>query len=148
MTVAGAGIWSLNRRVTHRLMAWSGAGIATGLVALWAGTGFWRSFGAQCIGWGVVDGAIALGGQLAAERQQGAAGPAVETAQTRQLRRLFWFNAGLDVLYIAGGVALSRASGKEDSARHGHGAGIVFQGEFLFIFDLVHALHVPWFHRS
>ena len=64
-----------------------------------------------------------------------------ETA--RNLRRLLWFNAALDVGYMAGGVWLARSKGRDDANWRGQGWGIVVQGAFLFVFDLVHARRTP-----
>jgi hypothetical protein len=74
--------------------------------------------------------------------------PAVDAAvdaarSARRLSRLLWFNALLDVGYMAGGAWLVRTKGRTDPAWRGHGWGIVVQGAFLFVFDLAHALRVP-----
>ncbi len=136
-------IWSFNRRVSNRLMVWSVASILTG-IAVRRGNEFRRALGTQFIAWGVIDAAIAAGGQFAAERKQANATPQVEVAQAQQLRRLLWFNAALDILYVAGGVFLFR-SNPRNPTRKGHGAGIVVQGAFLLLFDFVHALRTPRF---
>ena len=65
-----------------------------------------------------------------------------QSKDTRMLRRVLWVNTGLDVLYIAGGLKLMRTRGRTDERSKGHGAGIVVQGAFLFIFDLIHAVLV------
>ena len=142
MTLSSTTIWTYNRRVTHRLAGWSAASIIAWLVTIGSKGPFWRAFGVQCATWGAVDAVIALGGQQAAERRQAAATVQTDMAHARQLRRLLWFNAALDVLYVAGGIALLR-SRRGDRARHGHGAGIILQGAFLLIFDMLHALRVP-----
>ncbi|MCB9114630.1 MAG: hypothetical protein H6639_06730 [Caldilineaceae bacterium] len=72
---------------------------------------------------------------MARKVQRGYA-PAEAATDLRNLRRLLWFNAGLDVLYVAGGLALFR---RADETQRGHGAGIVLQGLFLFKFDAIHA---------
>lgn len=135
-------IWSFQRRLTHRLMAWALSSMAVGAALLWIGhTPAARAAGMQALGWGAVDAAIALGGQSSAERKQGRAMPVDEIAHARTLRRLLWVNAGLDVLYVTGGLRLARA--RQGSARRGHGIGILIQGAFLLIFDLIHALRIP-----
>ncbi len=48
-------------------------------------------------------------------------------------RTVFLINAGLDVLYIAGGAALM-GLGKSDFVK-GSGAGVILQGSFLLLFD-------------
>ena len=59
------------------------------------------------------------------------------------LRRLLWINAGLDVLYVAGGLLLAFTLGRRSPFAAGSGWGIVLQGAFLFGFDLLHARGVP-----
>ena len=66
-----------------------------------------------------------------------------EIAQAHALRRLLWLNAGLDLLYLALGWRLAQAA--IGSARRGHGLGILAQGGFLLLFDLLHARAVPQF---
>jgi hypothetical protein len=134
-------IWSFQRRLTHRLLWWAIPNVLLGTLLVWRGqTPARRAFGQQAVGWGAIDAAIALGGQYGAEQKQATATPAVEVAQARTLRRLLWLNTGLDLLYMAGGLALAR--GGSDSKR-GHGLGIFVQGAFLFVFDLFHALQTP-----
>ena len=57
------------------------------------------------------------------------------------IRKILWINFGLDMLYILGGVWMI-LSWRRDFWQ-GTGWGIVFQGAFLFLFDLYHALNVP-----
>jgi hypothetical protein len=60
-----------------------------------------------------------------------------------KLRRLLWINAGLDVIYIVGGVGLALTLGTRNTRWYGHGVGIIVQGAFLLVFDLVHAQLTP-----
>lgn len=66
------------------------------------------------------------------------------------MEKLYVFNAGLDLAYIAGGFYLrERGNGetkldKQDQFR-GYGTSIIIQGSFLLIFDIVnYSLH----HRN
>ena len=126
------------RTVTNRLLAWGILSIAGGALLQLARSPFWRAFGQQAMGWGAIDAALAILGRRGLERKVQRGYPPVEAAKDlHNLRRILWFNAGLDVLYMAGGLALLR---RTDPAQRGHGAGIAFQGLFLFKFDLIHAL--------
>ena len=69
--------------------------------------------------------------------------PAHLLREERNLRRLLLINTGLDVLYVAGGVALALTLGASNPTWRGHGWGIVVQGAFLFAFDLIHVRRVP-----
>ncbi len=138
-------IWSFQRRLTNRLLLWALLSVGLGALGIWRGRApLRRALAWQALGWGAINGAIALGGRRGAERKQMHALPADEIAQARSLRNLLWLNSGLDLLYIAGGVALARAAmPSQKEARRGHGLGIVLQATFLLLFDLAHALAIP-----
>ncbi len=127
------------RRLTGRLLAWAAASIGLGL--LWRRRGaFGRGLGEQFVGWGVINAVIALLGQRGAARQR-AADPTAETEGQRHiLARLLWVNTGLDVLYVLGGRRVAWGRGAEDDLWRGRGVGIMLQGGFLFVFDLLNAL--------
>jgi len=128
------------RTVSNRLLMWSALSVVGGALLEATRSSFWRAFGQQAIGWGAIDATLAVFGRRGLEKKvQRGYPPAEATRDLRNLRRILWFNAGLDVLYIAGGLALMR---RDDAAQRGHGAGIAFQGLFLFKFDVIHALLV------
>lgn len=131
-------VHNFSRAVSLRLMAWSVLSMVSGALLWRRGSPFWRGFSAQALGWGAIDATIAAIG-LRPGRQPS---PAPVRA-ARSLRRLLWFNAALDVGYMAGGVWLARSRGRTDANWRGQGWGIVVQGGFLFVFDLVHAMRVP-----
>ena len=134
---------SFQKKLTARLLAWSALSIVAGALLQLAGAPFWRAFGQQALGWGAIDAIIALVGRRGLNGKL-ARGYSMEeqSKDTRMLRRVLWVNTGLDVLYIAGGLKLMRTRGRTDDRSKGHGAGIVVQGAFLFIFDLIHAVLV------
>jgi hypothetical protein len=135
--------WELQRRVSRRLLVWSGLSVAAGIALLFAGP-FWVGVGIEAVAWGVVDAAIALLGGWVARRRRARLpdpdAPDVLDREARSLRRLLLINTGLDVLYVVGGVALALTLGADNLFWRGNGWGIVIQGGFLFLFDLVHAL--------
>ena len=57
--------------------------------------------------------------------------------QQRDFRFSLWLNTGLDVLYMVAGALMMTIWGDRMA---GHGAGVLVQGGFLFVFDLVNAL--------
>jgi hypothetical protein len=99
-----------------------------------------RGLGQQFVAWGAIDGAIALAGRWFNQRKAGQDGTAQEIDS---LRRLLLVNAGLDVFYVAGGLALAVRRGQDDPYWRGVGLGIVAQGGFLLAFDLWHGLVAP-----
>ncbi len=53
---------------------------------------------------------------------------------------IFLINAGLDILYMAGGAWMIHAAGKNEKWHDmlkGYGQSVILQGAFLFLFDLV-----------
>ena len=93
------------------------------------------------MGWGVIDALIAAFGLRGARTKADTPDAHTPERQTRErttLRRILWINFGLDVGYITGGAALTQD--KHDRFLRGVGWGIVVQGSFLFVFDLLHAL--------
>ncbi len=142
-------IWDFQDALTRRLLLWSALSIAAGAALLVFGDAFWRGFGLQAVVWGAIDAAIAIFGRRSAERRlaryarTGGMTAETETREAAGLRRLLWINTGLDVLYVAGGLLLANTLGQTDEFARGNGWGIVVQGGFLFLFDLLHALTVP-----
>lgn len=142
----GKDIWAFQAELSARLLIWGAVSTAAGTLLAAVGDAFWRGFGIQTAGWGAVDAGIALFGAQAAEKRR--AQPDADSLETRQresrnLRRLLWINAGLDVLYIAGGAIAAATKGERDQKWRGHGAGVIVQGAFLLVFDVVHALAAP-----
>jgi len=109
------------------------------------GDGFWCGFGLQAIVWGGIDAAIAIFGTRSARRRQAASQhtPAVFEREAHNLRKLLWINTGLDVFYMVGGFLVFWVFGSQDSFAAGNGIGIVTQGSFLFLFDLLHVRAMP-----
>jgi len=137
-------IWAFEEVLSRRLQLWALLSMLGGVCLLYSNDLFWRGFGMQAILWGAIEAAIAVRAHLRAQRQSALPSTLAERAQEAQrLRRLLWLNTGLDVLYVAGGLALAFTLGASDPAWRGHGWGIVAQGGFLFLFDLFHARSVP-----
>lgn len=137
--------WQFQASLSQRLMRWARVNISLGTTLTAQKDRFWRGFGAQCVGWGLINAALAGFGLRNSQRKQ-----ADEDAQTdvrqdaarRNLARILWINTGLDVLYMAGGITLAQTKGREDRFWRGTGHGITVQGIFLFWFDLLHALQL------
>ncbi|WP_372595425.1 hypothetical protein [Actinotalea sp.] len=112
---------------------------AAGGGALWAGgrrssRTQVEAFGRQTVDWAAINALLALGGWAALRRRSTAGSRSDETAdRVRRLRRVLLVNAGLDVGYVVGGIALAR------TARRGDGLAIVVQGTFLLWLDTRHA---------
>lgn len=134
--------FAYQRRIMRVLLGWAVGNVAAG-AAMRRGNAFRRGVGTQCMAWGAVNGAIAGWGTRGAARKAAMHGRGVmdDTAYAKETRgfvRFLSVNAGLDVLYVLGGVALTQRSG-ERADRRGMGAGIAAQGLFLLVFDAVNA---------
>jgi hypothetical protein len=138
-------IWDFQSILSRRLLMWSGISSVLGVI-MFVGGKFWRGVGSQFVGWAAVNAAIAIGGRIATEKRRSGLEnpdqPKVLIKEGNNLQRLLWINAGLDVFYMLGGAwMLSR--NPEKPAQRGAGLGIIIQGAFLFIFDIIHALRTP-----
>jgi hypothetical protein len=130
-------IWKFSADVSDRLLAWNVFNVIIGLI-LGRGRGFLRGFASQNIGWGMINGAIALLGQRLNRRRMDALDDpsdlSVQAAESRNLRLILAFNGLLDILYMLGGRRLARST-RLFSMRRGIGVGVLVQGALLFFFD-------------
>lgn len=112
--------------ISARLLAWSVPWTLAGsTVGLLSDDPWQRSFWLTNSVWAAVNSGIALVGLLGLEPDK------------NTLRNLLYINAGLDVLYIAGGVFLAL---QPDARSQGAGWAIALQGAWLLLFDLFNAL--------
>jgi hypothetical protein len=137
-------IWEFQRRVSDRLLGINALNLAVGLL-LQRSTLFARGFGLQSIGWSIINMLIAVIGTQANSGRATASDANTPTAiarETRNIRRILWLNAGLDVLYVLGGWRWLRSK-QDDEFIRGNGVGVMVQGALLFAFDVIHALIMP-----
>lgn len=137
-------IWDFQKAVSRRLVTWAALSAAAGGFMLLGRSAFWRGVGMQAIGWAVINAGIAFFGARAATRRErlpGAQLPYTTRKESTTLHNLLWINAGLDILYMIGGGWMARRAA--DDRGRGTGVGIIVQGAFLFIFDVIHGLRVP-----
>lgn len=131
-------IWKFESDLTKQLLVWNLLSLLSGLYIWFTTHEFGRGFGIQLVAWGAVDAAIAFIGVGIAARRKSTVDPKDEALF---IRKVLWINFGLDILYILGGFwAIQTYS---EMFWQGTGYGIILQGTFLFLFDLIHALRVP-----
>jgi hypothetical protein len=138
-------IWQFQMGLSARLMQWAGFSVGTGTALALSGDRFKQGVGGQFVGWGLIDGLLAFFGAQNATKQSEepeAHAPERQAEERRNLRTILSVNTGLDVFYILGGLWLARTKGRDDEFWRGSGWGIVIQGAFLFVFDLIHALQL------
>ncbi|NJN16828.1 MAG: hypothetical protein HC822_11455 [Oscillochloris sp.] len=137
------------RRGLGPLLRWGIGSSLAGALLLLVPRPFVRQFGAQAVAWGVIDVLLAIAGRRQALlRAEALATHARDEAEARRdadnLRRILLFNAGLDLLYIAAGIWTARRYA-DNSGRRGLGVGVLVQGAFLLIYDLLFARAVERF---
>jgi carboxylesterase len=137
-------IYRYQRTLTGRLFFWSSLSVLVGVWGWLRGGLFEQGLALQFIIWGLIDVLIALYGQKGLKAKINGL-PNLNRVETdmRNLSRLLWINTGLDVLYICGGLSLALALGFANPFWMGSGIGILIQGCFLFVFDLLHARSLP-----
>lgn len=136
-------IWEFQDNLSTTLQGWAASSIGSGIMMSASDEDVVRGMGEQFAGWGAVNMAIATFGKRSAARRRqepDALSPAVMAKEQRNLGRLLWINAGLDVLYVLGGLRVVQTKGAEDARWRGRGWGIVVQGGFLFFFDVIQAV--------
>lgn len=121
-------------------------GWAVGNIAVGATLGSQRSgedkyFHYMNAGWNLVNLGLATAGYFTAVNSDPAALDLYASInEQHRMQKIFLFNAGLDVGYMAGGLYLmERAKNTENKPERlrGFGKSIILQGGFLFAFDLV-----------
>ncbi|TNE88807.1 MAG: hypothetical protein EP330_13530 [Deltaproteobacteria bacterium] len=125
----------VERGAMGTLASWSIGNLAVGVPAglqsegrsrgFWLGNAAWNGVNLGIVGLG----AAGIHGRVRA----GDPGPVALARQQRALRRTLLVNAGLDVAYVATGLAL-RSLAERDDLR-GMGDALVLQGGFLLVFD-------------
>lgn len=122
------------------LGSWAAGNIALGGIAASQTSGEARYFHSMNAGWNLVNLGLATAGYLAATRADPAALGLFESIEEQhRIQKIFLFNAGLDVGYMAGGAYLierARRGGEQAGRLRGFGKSIILQGAFLFVFDL------------
>lgn len=114
------------------LATWGVGSVTLGAIQLFSPNPFVKAFGLQNLVWGGIDGSIAIFGHTQLQKLDWSSTTALE--ENLKFRRILLINALLDVLYLAIGYLLWR---KANVKWRGHGAGIMLQGGFLFVFDWV-----------
>ena len=138
-------IWNLQTKISNRLLIWSGLSILAGIILLFPNYYFWKGFGIQSAIWGIIDGYIAVFGRLNTRRKRSSLMSSDQLSkESNKLRRILLINTGLDVLYITFGILLAFVFSGKNLFWKGSGYGIILQGGFLFLFDLIHAQMVPF----
>lgn len=138
-------IWQFQNKISKRLIRWSILSIVSGFLFRF-GNKFWRNVGNQFIAWGAIDALIAIFGQMASRNRidsyENPGKADIQQQEAKNLKRILLINAVLDVFYIIGGLMWTKRD-KGDGRASGNAFGVIVQGLFLLVFDMVHALKMP-----
>lgn len=141
----------INKSGMYFLGGWALANMATGTYGWLRYDGEKKYFHQMNAAWNVVNAGIAVYALF------DIAGTDISMLGADEMMRkhirsenLFLINAGLDILYMAGGTWMIHAAGKNEK-RHdilkGYGQAVILQGAFLFLFDLV-KFGIQYNHRQ
>ncbi|MGI4751587.1 MAG: DUF6992 family protein [Janthinobacterium lividum] len=119
------------------LGGWAIANIAIGSIGFYNTKGAARYFNQMNIFWNIVNLGIATAGFYGAkEALHKQFDQNQSLKEQRKTEKILLINAGLDLVYIGGGIYLNRRGISKSSDRlHGYGNAIILQGAFLFLFD-------------
>lgn len=139
-------LYQFQRSAMPILLGWALGSIVTGVLWRRNPSRSIQGAGGQFIVWGFVDGVIALLALLGARRkaaqwQAGEITPLQQAQQADQFEKIVWANAALDVGYVLGGRWWVRRH-SDDAHSQGMGIGVMLQGAFLLIWDVLLAVVV------
>jgi hypothetical protein len=132
----------LKKQKTSMLVlgTWAVGNIAVGTTLGATTSGERQYFNYMNAGWNLVNLGLATVGYWTATKADPASFDLYQSIQEHHsTQKIFLFNAGLDVGYMAGGLYLmERAKNTENNPARlrGFGKSILLQGGFLFVFDL------------
>lgn len=116
---------NLNKRIGIPLLIWGGVSMITGIFYFFSNTDLIKGVLLQAFFWGLIDFILGL---VAFFRKKG--------FELEKIKKIFLINTYLDVLYIAVGIVLILLN--DNAFIVGNGLGVIIQGLFLFIVDLLH----------
>ncbi len=129
----------INSASTKILGSYAVANILYGSIAASQTSGTKKYFHEMNAIWNGVTGGIIAFGYLTS-RKETTNGWAATIKKQQSVEKLYLFNAGLDLAYIAGGVLLqerSKTATRKPERLKGYGQSVVLQGAFLLLYDAV-----------
>lgn len=127
------------------LGAWSAANLVGSGIATNTGNREMRYFHQMNVMWGGINIALAGLGYWGAVKEK-IDNPSLADVLKHQnkIEKTYLINAGLDVLYVGGGLWMSKTSDNQKNPEKfaGYGNSIMVQGAFLLVYDaIVYAVH-------
>jgi len=141
-------------RTTEKAMivlgSWAAVNIASGFIIAGQTQGEAKYFWKMNAYWNLINGGLAVMGYLGARKAMSKKfGFAENEAAQLSIEKLYAFNFGLDLAYIAGGFFLrekgiNETNQKSEDQLRGYGSSIIVQGGFLLLMDGV----MIWLHHK
>ncbi len=120
---------NLNKRIGLPLLVWGGINMAAGIFTLFSSSDLIRGVLLQSFFWGLIDGILGLATFLRKKE-----------FDLEKIKKILLVNVYLDVGYMVVGILLILFGG--NAFLMGNGLGVIIQGAFLFIVDLIHHRHI------
>lgn len=123
------------------LGSWAAVNIASGFIIAGQVQGEAKYFWRMNAYWNLINGGLAVMGYLSARKSLAKKfGLAENEAAQSSIEKLYAFNFGLDLAYIAGGFFLREKGANETNIKsrdqlRGYGSSIILQGGFLLLMD-------------
>jgi hypothetical protein len=131
------------RRMMSQLLLWAGLSLGAAAPMMLAPHEWVRSFGGMTAAWAIINALIAIFALRSVRKKAQQNADAHTTRRwMRQLVRLLWINAALDILYVCAGIGLI-AWAPANRMLNAFGWAVVIQGAFLLGFDAYHGWKLP-----
>ncbi len=131
---------TINKSGMYFLGGWALANMATGTYGSLRYSGEQKYFHQMNAAWNLINAGIATYALFDIAGTDVSLFSGAEVMQEQfKTERIFLINAGLDILYMAGGAWMIHASeknAKRPGLLKGYGQSVILQGGFLFLFDL------------
>jgi hypothetical protein len=120
---------TLRNRIAIPLLIWGGINIIAGIFYLFISSDLIKGVLLQALFWGLIDAIIGIVSLFRKKK-----------IDLKKIKKILLINVYLDVLYIIIGVVLVLLG--SSNFMIGNGYGLIIQGLFLFIVDLIHHNHI------
>jgi len=123
----------------YSLLGWSLGNILVGSAGSFSSTGSVKHFHQFNVGWNVVNLGLASSGVISLRKKNVTGMETLELfKEVNKMSKIFLFNAGLDLGYLAAAAFLNeRGKARQDDRFIGFGNALMLQGGFLLVFDLL-----------
>lgn len=134
-------LYLYQKRTFPILLGWATGSVVSGLLWWRSASEFYQGLGSQFSLWGLIDGLIAVFGIQSAKRnharyQSGEIDRNKHDQQAKLFETIVWVNVILDLGYIIAGI-LYKGRHRDNPRRRGVGFGVLLQGSFLLIWDIL-----------